>query len=99
MNTQGITIAEGFQSPLKVNRFGYGTMRLTGEGIWGEPANRLEALQILRRCIHSGINFIDTTDFYGEDVTNRLIAEALHPYPADLVIYTKVGAARKPDKS
>lgn len=68
-------------------------MRLAGKGIWGEPANRLDALQILRRCIHSGINFIDTTDFYVEDVTNRFIAEALHPYPADLVICTKVNTA------
>ncbi|CAL1517467.1 aldo/keto reductase [Chitinophaga sp. MM2321] len=99
MNTQEITIAGGSKSPLKVKRFGYGTMRLTGEGIWGEPANRHEALQILQRCIQSGINFIDTADYYGEDVTNRLIAEALYPYPAGLVICTKVGGARKPDKS
>jgi len=84
---------------LKVKRFGYGTMRLTGEGIWGEPANRPEALQILKACIKSGINFIDTADYYGDDVTNRLIAEALYPYPSDLVICTKVGGARKPDKS
>ena len=74
-------------------------MRLTGPGIWGEPANRPEALQILKQCIKSGINFLDTADYYGEDVTNRLIAEALYPYPADLVICTKVGGARKPDKS
>ncbi|MEO8413688.1 MAG: aldo/keto reductase [Ginsengibacter sp.] len=99
MNTQEITIAGGSKNPLKVKRFGYGTMRLTGPGIWGEPANRPEALQILQQCIKSGINFIDTADYYGEDVTNRLIAEALYPYPADLVICTKVGGARKPDKS
>lgn len=99
MNTQEIIIAEESKHPLKVKRFGYGTMRLTGEGIWGEPANRPEALQILKQCIQSGINFIDTADFYGEDVTNRLIAEALYPYPAGLVICTKVGGARKPDKS
>lgn len=99
MDTQEIIIAGGSKAPLKVKRFGYGTMRLTGEGIWGEPANRPEALQILKQCINSGINFIDTADYYGEDVTNRLIKEALYPYPTDLVICTKVGGARKPDKS
>jgi len=99
MITQEITIAENSNHPLTVKRFGYGTMRLTGPGIWGEPANRPEALQILKQCIKSGINFIDTADYYGEDVTNRLIAEALYPYPDDLVICTKVGGARKPDKS
>jgi len=99
MSTQEIIIAGESKNPLKVKRFGYGTMRLTGEGIWGEPANRPEALQILKQCVQNGINFIDTADYYGEDVTNRLIAEALYPYPADLVICTKVGGARKPDKS
>jgi pyridoxine 4-dehydrogenase len=99
MNIQEITIGGKSKTPLKVNRFGYGTMRLTGAGIWGEPANRPEALQILKQCIKSGINFLDTADYYGDDVTNRLIAEALYPYPADLVICTKVGGARKPDKS
>jgi len=99
MNTQEIIIAGGSKNPLKVKRFGYGTMRLTGEHFWGEPANRPEALQILKQCIKSGINFIDTADYYGEDITNRLIKEALYPYPKDLVICTKVGGARKPDKS
>jgi len=99
MNKHEITIAGNSKKPLKVNRLGYGTMRLTGEGIWGEPKNRPEALLILKECIKKGINFIDTADYYGEDVTNRLIQEALHPYPADLVICTKVGGARKPDKS
>jgi pyridoxine 4-dehydrogenase len=94
-----ITIAKGSKKPLIVNRLGYGTMRLTGEGIYGEPPNRPEALQILKRAVESGINFLDTADFYGEDVTNRLIAEALYPYRDDLVICTKVGGARKPDKS
>lgn len=94
-----ITIAAKSSHPLTVNRLGYGTMRLTGEGIYGEPPNRPEALQILKRAVESGINFIDTADYYGEDVTNRLIAEALYPYPSDLVICTKVGGARKPDKS
>src|ERR1700722_14350182 len=100
MNTQKtITIAARSHRPLVVNRLGYGTMRLTGEGIYGEPPNRPEALKILKRAVESGINFLDTADYYGEDVTNRLIAEALYPYPADLVICTKVGGARKPDKS
>lgn len=94
-----ITIAAKSSHPLTVNRLGYGTMRLTGEGIYGEPPNRPEALQILKRAIEKGVNFIDTADYYGEDVTNRLIAEALYPYPKDLVICTKVGGARKPDKS
>ena len=96
---QQIVIASKSQHPLTVNRLGYGTMRLTGEGIWGEPANRLEAIQILKQTRASGINFIDTADYYGEDVTNRLIKEALYPYQKDLVICTKVGGARKPDKS
>jgi pyridoxine 4-dehydrogenase len=94
-----ITIGSKSKNPLTVNRLGYGTMRLTGEGIYGEPPNRPEALQILQRAVQSGVNFLDTADYYGDDVTNRLIAEALYPYPADLVICTKVGATRKPDKS
>ncbi len=94
-----ISIAGKSKNPLSVNRLGYGTMRLTGEGIYGEPPNRPEALQILKQCVASGINFLDTADYYGDDVTNRLIAEALYPYPASLVICSKVGGARKPDKS
>jgi pyridoxine 4-dehydrogenase len=99
MISKKITIAGRSKNPLTVNRFGYGTMRLTGEGIWGEPKNRPEALQILKSCISSGIQFIDTADYYGDDITNRLIAEALYPYPSNLVICTKVGCTRKPDKS
>ena len=94
-----ITIAQNSAQPLTVSRLGYGTMRLTGPEIWGEPADRPQALKILRTAIASGVNFIDTADYYGEDVTNRLITEALHPYPADLIICTKVGATRRPDKS
>ncbi|RYU80479.1 aldo/keto reductase [Hymenobacter persicinus] len=94
-----ITIAQHSAHPLTVSRLGYGTMRLTGPDIWGEPANRPEALQILRTAVEQGVNFIDTADYYGEDVTNRLIREALHPYSSDLVICTKVGATRRPDKS
>ncbi len=94
-----ITIAANTSKPLNVKRFGYGTMRLTGPHIWGEPADRPGAIKILQQAVQSGINFIDTADYYGEDVTNRLIAEALHPYPNNLVICTKVGATRLPDKS
>ncbi|HEX8427854.1 aldo/keto reductase [Hymenobacter sp.] len=94
-----ITIAQNSAHPLTVNRLGYGTMRLTGPEVWGEPANRPEALQILRTAVESDVNFVDTADYYGEDVTNRLLAEALYPYPPDLVICTKVGATRRPDKS
>jgi aryl-alcohol dehydrogenase-like predicted oxidoreductase len=96
---RSIRIAGKSRNPLHVNRMGYGTMRLTGEGIYGEPLNRPEALQILKRSIGKGVNFLDTADYYGDDVTNRLIAEALYPYPKDLVICTKVGGARRPDKS
>jgi len=99
LNAGTIIIAGNSARPLTVNRLGYGTMRLTGEGIYGEPPNRPEALQILKKAIESGVNFLDTADYYGEDVTNRLIAEALYPYNNDLVICTKVGGARKPDKS
>ena len=93
-----ITIGANTSYALTVKRFGFGTMRLTGEHVWGEPTNRTEALQILRTALDKGIRFFDTADYYGDDVTNRLIAEALFPYPEDLVICTKVGAMRKPDK-
>src|SRR3954447_12696115 len=89
-----ITIGKNTRAPLEVYRMGYGTMRLTGEHIWGEPANRNEALQVLKRAVQMGVNFIDTADYYGPDVTNRLIIEALYPYSENLVICTKVGAKR-----
>jgi pyridoxine 4-dehydrogenase len=94
-----ITIAPDSAQPLSVHRLGYGVMRLTGPGNWGEPADRPQALEILKTAVASGVNFLDTADFYGLDVTNRLIAEALYPYPNDLVICTKVGGIRKPDRS
>lgn len=99
MKNTEITIAQDSAQPIRVSRLAYGTMRLTGPGIWGEPANRPEALQILKTAVESGVNFLDTADYYGEDITNRLIAEALYPYPANLIICTKVGATRRPDKS
>lgn len=77
-----------------VNRLGYGAMRLSGPHVFGPPADRANALAVLRAAIESGINHIDTSDFYGPHVTNQLIREALHPYRHDLVIATKVGARR-----
>ena len=79
---------------LPVNRFGFGAMRITGEGIWGEPADREECKRVLRRALELGINFIDTADSYGPEVSERLIAETLYPYPNDLVIATKGGLVR-----
>jgi aryl-alcohol dehydrogenase-like predicted oxidoreductase len=79
---------------LTVHRLGYGAMRITGDGIWGEPADRDEAKATLRRAVELGVNFIDTADSYGPDVSETLIAEALHPYPDDLVIATKGGLER-----
>lgn len=78
---------------------GYGAMRLPGEGVWGEPRDADTARKVLRRAIDLGVNFIDTAWYYGPLVANRLIVEALHPYPKDLVIATKLGARRPPDKS
>jgi pyridoxine 4-dehydrogenase len=79
---------------LTVNRLGYGAMRITGKGIWGPPADHAAAIATLRRAVELGVNFIDTADSYGPDVSEKLIAEALHPYPADLVIATKGGWQR-----
>src|SRR6202011_1037515 len=79
---------------LPVNRFGFGAMRITGQGIWGEPADREEAKRVLRRAVELEVNFIDTADSYGPEVSERLIAETLYPYPDDLIIATKGGLAR-----
>jgi aryl-alcohol dehydrogenase-like predicted oxidoreductase len=79
---------------LTVNRLGYGAMRITGPGVWGEPPDRDEAKAVLRRALELGVNFIDTADSYGPEVSETLIAEALHPYPDDLVIATKAGLVR-----
>ena len=83
----------------EVNRMGYGAMRLSGPGIYGPPADRDQALAVLREAIASGVNHIDTSDYYGPHVTNEIIREALSPYPDDLVIVTKLGARRTPDKA
>jgi pyridoxine 4-dehydrogenase len=79
---------------LTVRRLGFGAMRITGRGIWGDPPDHDEALAVLRRAVELGVNFIDTADSYGPFVSERLIAEALHPYPEDLVIATKGGLVR-----
>jgi pyridoxine 4-dehydrogenase len=79
---------------LTVNRLGFGAMRITGHGIWGEPPNRDQAIATLRTAVELGVNFIDTADSYGPDVNETLIAEALYPYPDDLVIATKGGLVR-----
>ena len=79
---------------LSVNRMGFGAMRLTGPGVWGEPPDREEAIAVLRRAVDVGVTLIDTAAAYGPEVSERLIAEALHPYPEDLVIATKGGLTR-----
>src|ERR1700677_530972 len=82
-----------------VNRMGYGAMQLAGPGVFGPPKDREGALAVLREAVASGVDHIETADFYGPHVTNRLIREALHPYPEDLVIVTKIGARRGADGS
>ena len=99
MNTQDgkIAAASGqfvLGGDLPVYRLGFGAMRITGSGIWGEPADRAEAIRVLRRVLDLGINFIDTADSYGPEVSENLIAETLYPYPKDLVIATKGGFLR-----
>jgi aryl-alcohol dehydrogenase-like predicted oxidoreductase len=82
-----------------VRRLGYGAMQLAGKGVFGPPSDRPEAIAVLREAVESGVNHIDTSDFYGPHVTNEIIREALHPYDNDLVIVTKVGAGRGADAS
>ena len=82
-----------------VKRLGYGAMQLAGPGVFGPPKDRNAALAVLREAVASGVNHIDTSDFYGPHITNQLIRDGLHPYPADLAIVTKVGARRGADKS
>ena len=84
---------------LRVHRLGYGAMQLAGPGVFGPPRDVPGAIAVLREAVASGVNHIDTSDFYGPHVTNEIIRTALHPYPADLVIVTKVGFLRRADKS
>ena len=103
MSTATINAAEAgtfiLGGDLKTNRLGFGAMRLTGPGIWGEPKDPEESRRVLRRAVELGVNFIDTADSYGPEVSERLIGEALYPYPKDLVIATKAGFTRQgPDR-
>jgi pyridoxine 4-dehydrogenase len=82
-----------------VKRMGYGAMQLAGPHVFGPPKDRAAAIAVLRKAVASGVDHIDTSDFYGPHVTNQIIREALHPYPDDLVIVTKIGARRGPDAS
>lgn len=86
-------------TPLTVHRIGYGAMQLAGPGVWGPPKNPDDAVAVLREAIAAGVNHIDTADFYGPHITNQVIRRALHPYPAGLVIVTKLGARRPADGS
>src|SRR5665213_912556 len=84
---------------LPVHRLGFGAMRITGQGVWGEPKDPAEARRVLRRAVELGVTLIDTADSYGPEVSERLIAEALHPYPKGLIIATKGGLTRSgPEK-
>jgi aryl-alcohol dehydrogenase-like predicted oxidoreductase len=97
-----ITLGGSFtfgNTSLSVNRVGYGAMQLAGPQVWGPPRDPDAAVRVLREAIAAGVNHIDTSDFYGPHVTNRIIKEALHPYLKGLVIVTKLGARRAPDKS
>ena len=82
-----------------VNRLGYGAMQLAGKGVFGPPKDRSEAIAVLREAVESGVNHIDTSDFYGPHITNQIIKEALHPYNDEIAIVTKVGATRGADAS
>jgi pyridoxine 4-dehydrogenase len=82
-----------------VYRLGYGAMQLAGPGVFGPPKDRDAAINVLREAVASGVNHIDTSDFYGPHITNQLICEALHPYPENLVIVTKISARRGADGS
>jgi pyridoxine 4-dehydrogenase len=84
---------------LTVNRIGYGAMQLAGPGVWGPPKDPDAAIAVLREAVASGVNHIDTSDYYGPHVTNQIIRQALHPYPKNLVIVTKLGGRRPPDRS
>src|SRR5580698_5373199 len=81
----------------KVKRLGYGAMQLAGKGVFGPPKDKAEAIAVLKEAVAAGVNHIDTSDFYGPHITNQIIKEALHPYPDDLLIVTKVSARRGSD--
>ncbi|HEX6544985.1 MAG TPA: aldo/keto reductase family oxidoreductase, partial [Bryobacteraceae bacterium] len=100
--TSEISAAGVFTLPgtaITLRRMGYGAMQLAGPHVWGPPKNMDEAIAVLREAVDAGVNHIDTSDFYGPHWTNQIIKKALHPYPKDLVIVTKIGARRGEDKS
>ena len=102
MGTQTTELGGNFSFPgtdMTVQRMGYGAMQLAGPGVFGPPRDMDAALAVLRAAVEAGVNHIDTSDFYGPHVTNQIIRQALHPYPEDLVIVTKLGARRGDDKS
>jgi pyridoxine 4-dehydrogenase len=102
MKDMSANLGGSFRLPnasITLNRMGYGAMKLAGPGVWGPPPDVDGAIAILREAVAYGVNHIDTSDFYGPHVTNQIIKRALHPYPDDLVIVTKVGARRGADKS
>jgi aryl-alcohol dehydrogenase-like predicted oxidoreductase len=95
-------LASSFTLPgtsITLNRMGYGAMQLAGPGVWGPPRDVDAAIAVLREAVESGVNHLDTSDYYGPHVTNQMIKQALYPYPDGLVIVTKLGARRGPDKS
>src|SRR5271165_3904249 len=100
--TKQINLGGSFTLPatsLSLQRMGYGAMQLAGPHVWGPPRDKDAAIAVLREAVEAGVNHIDTSDFYGPHVTNQIIKQALHPYPDDLVIVTKVGARRGADGS
>jgi pyridoxine 4-dehydrogenase len=94
MNNEKLKKTFSIGGDLTVNRLGYGAMRITGKGIWGQPADKNEAIKVLKRAVELGVTFIDTADSYGPNVSEELIAEALYPYPKGLVVGTKGGLLR-----
>jgi aryl-alcohol dehydrogenase-like predicted oxidoreductase len=100
--TKRMNLGGSFTLPgtsMTLHRMGYGAMQLAGPGVWGPPRDVDGAIAVLQEAVSAGVNHIDTSDFYGPHVTNQIIKQALHPYPKDLVIVTKVGARRGEDKS
>ena len=94
MSNETATTTFNIGGDITVNRVGYGAMRITGKGIWGPPKDHDESIRVLKRAVELGVNFIDTADSYGPHISEELIAEALYPYPSDLLIGTKGGLLR-----
>ena len=99
MTNSNLSLPFQLAGDLPIHRLGYGAMKLTGPGVWGPPSDPDAAVALLREAIALGVNHIDTSDFYGPHTVNQIIRQALHPYPKNLVIVTKVGVLRAPDRS